>query len=110
MLKIQRHRLIQRDLENLGNSELSQLAKGWTLEIAESPKILGKPLGRVKGIGDLTGFWAVKFDLPGFQNRYRIVFQYRPDSIGPVEVYFISIGPRFGYQVYRNASQRLWQM
>ena len=107
MLKIRRHPLFQRDHDGLESSELKEIARNWVDELALGNQVLGKPLGRVKGIGDLTGYWAIKFDLPGYHNRFRLVFRYLPNDQDPSEVYLLTIGPRYGYRVYRDASARI---
>ena len=61
----------------------------------------------VKGLGDLRGCWAIKFDLLGYPNRYRLVIRYLPHDFAPTEVLLIAVGPRFDGQVYRWADSRL---
>ena len=95
------------DLENLENDALRILATALQLEIATDLEIKRKRLGWVKSVGNLTGFCAVKFDLIGFETRFRMVFKYLPSEELPSSVLFTAVGPRFGYQVYRNAADRV---
>ena len=107
MLEIREIPEFQTDLENLESDALRILATSLQLEIAANLDIRRKRLGWVKSVGDLTGYCAVKFDLIGFETRFRMIFKYLPSEISPSSVLFTAVGPRFDHQVYRNAAARL---
>lgn len=69
----------------------------------------GKALGARRVTGDLEGCLRLRFDIPGQRpERYRVVYRLRPvDRPGTVEV--VSVGPRGGHAVYREAVRRLQQ-
>jgi hypothetical protein len=97
----------QEDLRNLENRDIQRLAQDLVTQIADnSDEMRRRPLGWVKHVGDLRGCWAIKFDLLGYQNRFRLIFEYLPDDENPTEVVFWAVGPRFGYNVYRAAAFR----
>lgn len=109
MLRILESPEFPEDLQRLENRDLRRLAQFLVYEVAANADIKKKSLSWVKHVGDLRGCWAIKFDLLGFENRFRLVFEYLPNDIDPIEVIFWSVGPRFGYNVYRAAASRRFQ-
>lgn len=107
MLKILETPEFLMDLANLENDSLRILATSLQLEIATDLEIRRKRLGWVKSVGNLTGYCAVKFDLIGFETRFRMVFKYLPSEEASSSVLFTAVGPRFAHQVYRNAADRV---
>lgn len=107
MLKIQVLPGFELDLLKLPSPETINLARDWVRQIAHQGSIAKKPLGVLKKVGDLTGTWAIKFDLPGFHNRFRLIFRYLPNDETPTTVLLIAVGLRFEYQVYNIAVSRL---
>ena len=64
----------------------------------------GKALGQRHISGDLTGFYRMSFDLPGYRpHRFRLVYD-RPSS-GVVRI--VAIGGRESSAVYRALADRL---
>ena len=97
----------QEDLQSLENRDIQRLAQYLVTQIAlNSDEMRLRPLSWVKHVGDLRGCLAIKFDLLGYQNRFRLIFEYLPDDENPTEVIFWEVGPRFGYHVYRAAASR----
>lgn len=107
MLKTLRTPEFNGDMQRLESEALQRIAKLLIERIATGEHVIKKALGNVKGLGDLRGCWAIKFDLLGYPNRYRLVIRYLPNDFAPTEVLFISVGPRFDSQVYRWADSRL---
>lgn len=107
MLKTYEAPEFQTDLLSLENEAILVLALALQEEISANLDIRKKRLGWVKTVGDLTNCYAVKFDLIGFENRFRLVFKYLPNIDQATEVLFLAVGPRFDHQVYRNAAARL---
>ena len=107
MLKIQVLPGFEEDLVKLPDPETVNIARGWIRQLACQNPIAKKPLGVFKKVGDLTGTWAIKFDQPGFHNRFRLIFKYLPGDEKPTTVLLIAVGLRFEYQVYNIAVSRL---
>jgi len=86
-------------LVDAGLQAISDLARG---------RRTGKALGARWVSGDLYGCRRLRFDLPGQRpERYRIVYRLRPTEDNPDTVEVISVGPRGGHAVYRQAVGRL---
>lgn len=103
MLQIEvSHRFLE-NLEAQLPAELLSTLESIVADLANKRDVNKKPLGRVRAIGNLTNCWTVKFDLPGFHNRYRLVFELVPDAVSPTILRLHSVGPRFEYPVYRDA-------
>ncbi|MHB1501442.1 MAG: type II toxin-antitoxin system RelE family toxin [Candidatus Dormibacteria bacterium] len=69
---------------------------------------IGKALGARLVSGDMEGCCRLRFDLPGRRpERYRVVYRLRPSEDRPDTVEVISVGPRGGHAVYREAVARL---
>lgn len=107
MLEILRTPEFESDRDLLVDPGLHAILDMLIERIATGEHVIKKALGKVKGLGDLRGCWAIKFDLLGYSNRYRLVIRYLPHDFAPIEVLFISVGPRFDGQVYRWADSRL---
>lgn len=107
MLKIRRIPEFNGDMHNLVDPSLRRIATMLIEKIATGEHVIKKALGNVKGLGDLRGCWAIKFDLLGYPNRFRLVIQYLPHDFAPTEVLLVAVGPRFDGQVYRWADSRL---
>ena len=95
------------DMQSLESEPLQRIAKLLVEKVANGDHVIKKALGNVRGLGDLRGCWAIKFDLLGYPNRYRLVIRYLPHDFAPTEVLLIAVGPRFDGQVYRWADSRL---
>ena len=68
----------------------------------------GKALGARWVSGDLQGCRRLRFDVPGQRpERHRVVYRLRPGEDRPDTVEVISVGPRGGHVVYREAVSRL---
>lgn len=107
MLKIRRIPEFNGDMHNLVDPSLRRVATMLIEKIATGEHVIKKALGNVKGLGDLRGCWAIKFDLLGYPNRFQLVIQYLPHDFAPTEVLLVAVGPRFDGQVYRWADARL---
>jgi len=63
----------------------------------------GKPLGSRHTTGDLTGYYRVKFDLPGkHPQRYRLIYAHTDSQT--VQIW--AIGERAGQSVYSRSVSR----
>jgi hypothetical protein len=107
MLEILRTPEFEFDRDQLVEPGLHAILDMLIERIATGEHVVKKALGKVKGLGDLRGCWAIKFDLLGYPNRYRSVIRYLPHDFAPTEVLLIAVGPRFDGQVYRWADSRL---
>ena len=68
----------------------------------------GKALGARWVSGDLEGCRRLPFDVPGQRpERHRVVYRLRPSEDRADTVEVISVGPRGGHVVYREAASRL---
>jgi hypothetical protein len=94
------------DFEALDYLELKHLVNGLVHELAMQYSVPRKALKKMQQTGDLRGAWASKFDIQGFPNRYRLVFDYLPNARNPTSLRLIAVGLRFGDQVYRTAVER----
>lgn len=109
MLEILRTPEFESDRDHLAEPGLHTILDMLIERIATGEHVIKKALGKVKGLGDLRGCWAIKFDLLGYPNRYRLVIRYLPHDFAASEVLLIAVGPRFDGQVYRWADARLNQ-
>ncbi len=107
MLEILRTPEFEFDRDQLVEPGLHAILDMLIERIATGEHVVKKALGKVKGLGDLRGCWAIRFDLLGYPNRYRLVIRYLPHDFAPTEVLLIAVGPRFDGQVYRWADSRL---
>lgn len=94
------------DLEELYSRELEQIVSGIIFELSMQFPVPIKALKKMQNTGDLRGAWSTKFDIQGFPNRYRLVFDYIPTFMKPDTLRLIAVGLRFEDQVYRAAAQR----
>jgi hypothetical protein len=107
MLRVQRFKGFDQDEINLDSIELRNLLLGLIWELSNQFRVPKKPLKKMKHTGDLRGIYSVRFDIQGYHNRYRLVFDYLPKD-EPAEILrLIAVGPRFGDWVYKAAANRL---
>ena len=109
MLEILLNPDFDNDMQALESDALRLITEVLIERIATGEHVIKKALGKVKGIGDLRGCWAIKFDLLGYPNRFRLVIQCLPHDFAPTELLLIAVGPRFDGQVYKWAGARMQQ-
>jgi hypothetical protein len=97
---------VDQDLAALDLLELQQIVSGLIYELAMQHPVSMKALTKMQSTGDLRGAWAAKFDIQGYPNRYRLVFDYIPNYKKPDTLRLIAVGLRFDDQVYRLAAER----
>lgn len=107
MLKILLTPQFDQDKEDLGDDRLLRVVDLLIERVAQGEHVVKKALGKVKGVADLRGCWAIKFDLLGYPNRFRLIIRYLPHDFAPTELLLIAVGPRFDHQVYRWADARM---
>ena len=106
MLRVIRMKGFSQDLAALNSGELDNLVTGLIYELAMQYPVSIKALKKRPLTGDLRGAWSAKFDIQGFPNRYRLVFDYIPNYKKPDTLRLIAVGLRFDDQVYLAAASR----
>lgn len=105
--KLFKHPLISKDLDNLNSRKLQRIA----LDLVEqliSGSIRGKRLENQEGIGDLSEYFKIYFDIDKERPpRYRIVYRYLPNPETPTQLQLLVIATRENLKVYKDAVQRI---
>ena len=109
MLKISRDEAFKSDVQALDDNELRMLVEGYIWELSHQFPVPGRPLGKNKQTGDLRGAYSLRFDIPGYPDRYRLVYAFRPNARSPESIHLIAVGLRFDDQVYLAAANRYKQ-
>jgi hypothetical protein len=92
----------QQEIRGLGSNAL-KLEVAMLLIRLENDPYLGRPLGNLPGVGDLSDCMKIFVD----ERRYRIIYRLLPESENPTHADVIIVGKRAQLEVYIEAVKRL---
>jgi hypothetical protein len=108
--KLFKHPLISKDLDNLKSRKLQLIALNLVEQLMHG-SIRGKRLENQEGVGDLSDFFKIYFDIDKERPpRYRIVYRYLPNSDAPTELQLLVIATRENLKVYKEAVKRMKEL
>ena len=106
-LPLKAHKNIKADLEALPTDVHRINALRLISRLKNHPK-LGKPLGYLPSVGDLSSFRKLYFsDRVDKDPDYRIVYCLSPNEDSPVLIYIAGVGEREDKRIYREVERRI---